>query len=146
VYRNFVDISFAAATPRGLVTPVVRNIESLSIKGVEEVYADLTGKAKKDALTLEEMSGSTFTISNGGVFGSMLGTPLIGSVEQAAILGLHATKMRPVVLKNGEIVVRPIMYIALTYDHRLVDGREAVTFLCMVRDQIEDARRILLEV
>jgi 2-oxoglutarate dehydrogenase E2 component (dihydrolipoamide succinyltransferase) len=145
VYRDYVDISFAAATPRGLVTPVVRNMESKSVREVEEVYAGLTAKAKKDALGIDEITGSTFTISNGGVFGSMLGTPLIGSIEQAAILGLHATKPRPVVLKNGEIAVRPIMYIALTYDHRLVDGREAVTFLCMVRDQIEDARRLLLE-
>lgn len=146
VYRDYIDISFAAATPRGLVTPVVRNVESMGIKEIEESFATLAGKAKKDALSLDEITGSTFTISNGGVFGSMLGTPLIGSVEQAAILGLHATKPRPVVLKNGEIAVRPIMYIALTYDHRLVDGREAVTFLCMVRDQVEDARRLLLEV
>eukprot|EP00401_Gymnodinium_catenatum_P029070 CAMPEP_0117503456 /NCGR_PEP_ID=MMETSP0784-20121206/24339_1 /TAXON_ID=39447 /ORGANISM="" /LENGTH=442 /DNA_ID=CAMNT_0005298773 /DNA_START=307 /DNA_END=1631 /DNA_ORIENTATION=+ len=127
VYREYVDIGFAAATPRGLVTPVVRNVESLSIKGIEEEFAVLAGKAKKDALSLEEMSGASFTISNGGVFGSMLGTPLIGSLEQSAILGLHATKPRPVVLKSGEIAVRPIMYVALTYDHRLVDGREAVT-------------------
>merc|ERR1712039_155781 len=109
-------------------------------------YTESTGKAKKDKLGMDEIMGTTFTISNGGVFGSMLGTPLIGTTEQAAILGLHATKPRPVVLKNGEITIRPIMYIALTYDHRLVDGREAVTFLCMVRDQIEDARRMLLEV
>jgi len=146
VYRDYIDISFAAATSRGLVTPVVRNVQSLSIIGIERDYQELTGKAKKDKLAMEDIMGSTFTISNGGVFGSMLGTPLIGTTEQAAILGLHATKPRPVVLENGEIAVRPIMYLALTYDHRLVDGREAIAFLGMVRDQIEDARRVLLEI
>merc|ERR1712061_681092 len=97
--------------------------------------------AKQDKLSMDDITGGTFTITNGGVFGSMLGTPLIGSTTTAAALGLHATKERAVVLKNGEIAVRPIMYVALTYDHRLVDGREAVTFLCTIRDQIEDPRR-----
>jgi len=138
-------VSVAVASPRGLVVPVVRNVESMSIFKIEDSIAGLAQKAKKEELTLDDMSGGTFTISNGGVFGSMLGTP-ISNPPQSAILGMHATKQRPVVMKNGEILPRPIMYLALTYDHRLVDGREAVTFLCTVRDQIEDPRRLLLEV
>jgi 2-oxoglutarate dehydrogenase E2 component (dihydrolipoamide succinyltransferase) len=144
VYRDFVDISVAAASPKGLVVPVLRNCESMSVAQVEDAMSELARKARAEELTLDDMSGGTFTISNGGVFGSMLGTPIINFAPQSAILGMHATKMRPVVLKSGEIVSRPIMYLALTYDHRLVDGREAVTFLCMVRDQVEDPRRLLL--
>lgn len=144
VYRDFVDISVAAASPKGLVVPVMRNVESMSIAQVEEAMGVLGRKAKAEELSLDDMSGGTFTISNGGVFGSMLGTPIINYAPQGAILGMHATKNRPVVLKSGEIVSRPIMYLALTYDHRLIDGREAVTFLCMVRDQVEDPRRLLL--
>lgn len=146
VYRDYINIGFAAATPKGLVTPVIRNMESKSIREVEDSFAALAGLAKQDKLGIDDITGHTFTITNGGVFGSMLGTPLIGSTTTAAALGLHATNDRPVVLKDGEIGVRPIMYIALTYDHRLVDGREAVTFLCMVRDQVEDPRRMLLGV
>jgi len=145
VYHDYIDVSVAVASPRGLVVPVVRNVESMSIFKIEDSIAGLAQKAKKEELTLDDMSGGTFTISNGGVFGSMLGTPIINP-PQSAILGMHATKQRPVVMKNGEILPRPIMYLALTYDHRLVDGREAVTFLCTVRDQIEDPRRLLLEV
>lgn len=144
VYKDYVDISVAVSSPRGLVVPVLRNVESMSIQGVEEAITGYAAKAKKDELTIDEMTGGTFTISNGGVFGSMMGTPIINP-PQSAILGMHATKMRPVVLKNGEIGARPIMYLALTYDHRLVDGREAVTFLCTVRDLVEDPRRLLLE-
>lgn len=144
VYRDYINIGFAAATPKGLVTPVVKNMESKDLSEVEADFASLAGLAKQDKLTMDDITGNTFTITNGGVFGSMLGTPLIGSVTTAAALGLHATKERPVVLPNGEVGIRPIMYLALTYDHRLVDGREAVTFLCMVRDQVEDPRRMLL--
>jgi len=144
VYRDYINIGFAAATPKGLVTPVIRNMESKSIRDVEESFATLAGLAKQDKLGMDDITGNTFTITNGGVFGSMLGTPLIGSTTTAAALGLHATSERPVVLRSGEISVRPIMYIALTYDHRLVDGREAVTFLCTIRDQVEDPRRLLL--
>lgn len=144
VYRDYINIGFAAATPKGLVTPVVKNMESKDLSEVEADFATLAGLAKQDKLTMDDITGNTFTITNGGVFGSMLGTPLIGSVTTAAALGLHATKERPVVLPNGEVGIRPIMYLALTYDHRLVDGREAVTFLCMVRDQVEDPRRMLL--
>jgi 2-oxoglutarate dehydrogenase E2 component (dihydrolipoamide succinyltransferase) len=144
VYRDFVDISVAAASPKGLVVPVMRDVHTKSLAEVEESMSELANKARNEELTLDDMSGGTFTISNGGVFGSMMGTPIINFAPQSAILGMHATKMRPVVLKSGEIVPRPIMYLALTYDHRLVDGREAVTFLCMVRDQVEDPRRLLL--
>lgn len=144
VYRDYVDISVAVASPRGLVVPVLRNVESMTMDGVERAISDYARKAKTDTLKIEEMQGGTFTITNGGVFGSMMGTPIING-SQSAILGMHATKERPVVMKNGEILPRPIMYLALTYDHRLVDGREAVTFLCTVRDLIEDPRRLLLQ-
>mmetsp|Transcript_77152 Transcript_77152/g.226292 ORF Transcript_77152/g.226292 Transcript_77152/m.226292 type:complete len:425 (-) Transcript_77152:83-1357(-) len=144
IYRDYIDISVAVASPRGLVVPVVRDVQGMSIFKVEATIAELAQKAKKEELTLDDMSGGTFTISNGGVFGSMLGTPIINP-PQSAILGMHATKMRPVVTKSGDIVPRPVMYLALTYDHRLVDGREAVTFLTTLRDQIEDPRRLLLE-
>jgi len=146
VYRDFINIGFAAATPKGLVTPVIKNMESKNLAEVEAEFAHFAGLAKQDKLSMDDITGNTFTITNGGVFGSMLGTPLIGSTSTAGVLGLHATKDRPVVLPNGEVGIRPIMYLALTYDHRLVDGREAVTFLCMVRDQVEDPRRMLLEI
>jgi len=143
VYRDYVDISVAVASPRGLVVPVVRNVESMSLKGIEADLGHLAGKARSDKLTIEDMTGGTFTISNGGVFGSMMGTPIINP-PQTAILGMHSIKDRAVVV-NGQVVVRPMMYLALTYDHRLVDGREAVTFLCSVRDKVEDPQRMLLE-
>jgi len=145
VYRDYVDIGFAAATSRGLVVPVIRNVESLNLVGIERAFGELAGKAKADKLTLADMEGGTFSISNGGVFGSMLGTPMIGSTNMSAILGLHGTKQRPVVMKDGSIAARPIMYVALTYDHRMVDGREAVTFLCSLRDQVENPERLLLD-
>ncbi len=142
VYRDYVDVSVAVASPRGLVVPVVRDVQDKDFAGIERTLAELAGKARNDAITLEEMSGGTFTVSNGGVFGSMMGTPIINP-PQSAILGMHATKMRPVAV-NGEVKVHPVMYLALTYDHRLIDGREAVTFLCSVRDKIEDPSRMLL--
>ncbi|EXJ59866.1 dihydrolipoyllysine-residue succinyltransferase, E2 component [Cladophialophora yegresii CBS 114405] len=142
VYRDFVDISVAVATPKGLVTPVVRNAESLEMIGIEEAIADLGKKARDGKLTIEDMAGGTFTISNGGVFGSMLGTPII-NLPQTAVLGLHAIKDRAVVV-NGKIEIRPMMYLALTYDHRLLDGREAVTFLVKIKEYIEDPRKMLL--
>jgi len=146
VYRDYIDISVAVSSPRGLVTPVLRNVESMSMQEVEGGMAELAVKARSEQLSMDDLAGGTFTISNGGVFGSMLGTPIINFTPQSAILGMHATKQRPVVLKSGEIVARPVMYLALSYDHRLVDGREAVTFLCSVRDQVEDPRRLLLEI
>ncbi|KAL1742813.1 hypothetical protein HDZ31DRAFT_75279 [Schizophyllum fasciatum] len=142
VYRDYVDLSVAVATPKGLVTPVVRNAENLGFIDIEKEIAALGKKARDGKLTLEDMSGGTFTISNGGVFGSLFGTPII-NLPQAAVLGMHAIKDKPVVV-NGQIVVRPIMVIALTYDHRLLDGREAVTFLVRVKEYIEDPRKMLL--
>ncbi|KAI8612343.1 hypothetical protein BC830DRAFT_1137076 [Chytriomyces sp. MP71] len=144
VYSDFVDISVAVATPKGLVTPVVRNCENLNILECEKELAALGAKAKANNITIEDLAGGTFTISNGGVFGSLYGTPIINQ-PQSAILGMHATKDRAVVV-NGAVVVRPMMYVALTYDHRLIDGREAVTFLVRVKELIEDPRRLLLEI
>lgn len=142
IYRDYVDISIAVASPRGLVVPVLRNVDSMTFLDVEKNISIYSTKASNDALSLEEMSGGTFTISNGGVFGSMLGTPIINP-PQSAILGMHAIKNRPTVVGN-EILPRPIMYLALTYDHRLIDGREAVTFLRTICDKLENPSRMLL--
>ncbi|KAL5499221.1 KGD2 [Sanghuangporus vaninii] len=142
VYRDYVDLSVAVATPRGLVTPVVRNAEQMGFIEIEREITALGKKARDGKLSIEDMAGGTFTISNGGVFGSLFGTPII-NLPQAAVLGMHTIKERPVVV-NGEIVVRPIMVVALTYDHRLLDGREAVTFLVKVRDYIQDPVKMLL--
>lgn len=142
VYRDYTDISVAVSTPKGLVTPVVRNAESLSVLEVEQEIVRLSAKARDGKLTLEDMTGGTFTISNGGVFGSLYGTPII-NMPQTAVLGLHGVKERPVTV-NGQIVSRPMMFLALTYDHRLLDGREAVTFLKTVKELIEDPRKMLL--
>ncbi|KAJ5633025.1 Biotin/lipoyl attachment [Penicillium lividum] len=142
VYRDYVDISVAVATEKGLVTPVVRNTETMDLVGIEQSIADLGKKARDNKLTIEDMAGGTFTISNGGVFGSLMGTPIINA-PQTAVLGLHAIKDKPVAV-NGKVEIRPMMYLALTYDHRLLDGREAVTFLVKVKEYIEDPRRMLL--
>ena len=144
IYRDYYDVSVAVATPKGLVVPVVRDADGLSFAGVEKTINDLGRKARDGALSIDEMAGGTFTISNGGVFGSLMGTPIINP-PQSAILGMHATKMRASVV-NGQVMARPMMYLALTYDHRLVDGREAVTFLKRVKEIIEDPRRLLLDV
>ncbi|KAF5699822.1 KGD2-2-oxoglutarate dehydrogenase complex E2 component [Fusarium mundagurra] len=144
VYRDYVDISVAVATEKGLVTPVVRNVESMDMIGIEQSIADMGKKARDNKLTIEDMAGGTFTISNGGVFGSLMGTPII-NLPQSAVLGLHAIKERPVAV-NGKIEIRPMMYLALTYDHRLLDGREAVQFLVKVKEYIEDPRRMLLAI
>uniref|UniRef100_A0A093UPL5 dihydrolipoyllysine-residue succinyltransferase n=1 Tax=Talaromyces marneffei PM1 TaxID=1077442 RepID=A0A093UPL5_TALMA len=138
VYRDYVDISVAVATEKGLVTPVVRNAEGMDLVGIEKAIADLGKKARDNKLTIEDMAGGTFTISNGGVFGSLMGTPII-NLPQTAVLGLHAIKERPVVV-NGKVEVRPMMYLALTYDHRLLDGREAVTFLVKVYPRSRPSR------
>lgn len=142
VYRDYVDISVAVATEKGLVTPVVRNAESLDLVGIEKSIADMGKKARDGKLTIEDMAGGTFTISNGGVFGSLMGTPII-NLPQSAVLGLHAIKDKPVAV-NGKVEIRPMMYLALTYDHRLLDGREAVQFLVKVKEYIEDPRKMLL--
>ncbi|RKF74304.1 putative dihydrolipoyllysine-residue succinyltransferase component of 2-oxoglutarate dehydrogenase complex, mitochondrial [Golovinomyces cichoracearum] len=142
VYRDYVDLSVAVATEKGLVTPVVRNTETLDLIGIENAISDLGNKARSNRLTIEDMAGGTFTISNGGVFGSLMGTPII-NLPQTAVLGLHAIKERPVAI-NGQVLIRPMMYLALTYDHRLLDGREAVQFLVKIKEYIEDPRRMLL--
>lgn len=142
VYRDYVDISVAVATEKGLVTPVVRNAESMDMVGIEQAIAEMGKKARDNKLTIEDMAGGTFTISNGGVFGSMMGTPII-NLPQSAVLGLHAIKERPVAV-NGKVEIRPMMYLALTYDHRLLDGREAVQFLVKIKEYIEDPRKMLL--
>lgn len=144
VYRDYVDISVAVASPTGLVVPVLRNCEDMSFADVEKTIGMYGKKAKEGTMSLEEMTGGTFTISNGGVFGSLFGTPII-NIPQSAILGMHATKMRPMVV-NGAVVARPMMYMALTYDHRLIDGREAVTFLKSIQAKIEDPSRMLLDI
>ncbi|KAF9437571.1 2-oxoglutarate dehydrogenase complex E2 component [Entomortierella beljakovae] len=144
IYNDYVDVSVAVATPKGLVTPVVRNAESLSFVEVEKTIAQYGAKARDGQIAIEDLSGGTFTISNGGVFGSMMGTPII-NMPQSAILGMHAIKERAVVV-NGKVEIRPMMYIALTYDHRIIDGREATTFLVKVKEVIEDPVRLLLDV
>jgi len=142
VYRDFVDMSVAVSTPTGLVVPVLRNCQDLDMAGVEKELNAVALKARNGNITLEDMTGGSFTITNGGVFGSMMGTPIINP-PQSAILGMHATKMRPVVVGN-KIEARPIMYVALTYDHRIIDGREAVVFLKTIKENVEDPRRMIL--
>ncbi|GAV30213.1 hypothetical protein PMKS-003722 [Pichia membranifaciens] len=142
VYRDYMDLSIAVATPKGLVTPIVRNAESLTLLEIENEIVNLGHKARDGKLTLEDMTGGTFTISNGGIFGSLFGTPIINT-PQTAVLGLHGIKQRAVSV-NGKVESRPMMYVALTYDHRMLDGREAVTFLRTVKELIEDPRKMLL--
>ena len=144
VYSNYADISIAVSAPKGLVVPVVRNAETLSLAEIEKAIAALAVKAREGKLSLEEMSGGTFTITNGGVFGSMLSTPIINS-PQSAILGMHNIIERPVAV-NGQVVIRPMMYVALSYDHRIIDGRESVSFLVRVKQLLEDPTRLLLGV
>ncbi|KAI8882753.1 dihydrolipoyllysine-residue succinyltransferase E2 component [Backusella circina FSU 941] len=144
VYHDFVDVSVAVSTPKGLVTPVLRNVEDMNFIDIEKNIAALGKKARDNKITIEDMAGGTFTISNGGVFGSLMGTPII-NLPQTAILGMHGIKDRPIAV-DGKVEIRPMMYIALTYDHRLVDGREAVTFLVRVKELVEDPRRFLLDI
>ncbi|XP_002719692.1 dihydrolipoyllysine-residue succinyltransferase component of 2-oxoglutarate dehydrogenase complex, mitochondrial [Oryctolagus cuniculus] len=143
VYRDYIDISVAVATPRGLVVPVIRNVETMNYADIERTISELGEKARKNELAIEDMDGGTFTISNGGVFGSLFGTPIINP-PQSAILGMHAIFDRPVAV-GGKVEVRPMMFVALTYDHRLIDGREAVTFLRKIKAAVEDPRVLLLD-
>lgn len=142
VYHDYCDISIAVSTPRGLVVPVIRNAESLTFNQIESEVVRLAAKGRDGKLSIEEMTGGTFSITNGGVFGSMLSTPILNP-PQSAILGMHNIVERPVA-KNGEVVVRPIMYLALSYDHRIVDGRESVSFLVRVKEMLEDPGRLIL--
>lgn len=144
VYHDFVDVSIAVSAPKGLVVPVIRNAEGLSLAGIEKAVAELALKARDNKLTIEEMSGGTFTITNGGVFGSMMSTPIINA-PQSAILGMHNIVERPMAV-NGQVVIRPMMYVALSYDHRIIDGRESVGFLVRVKNYLEDPQRLLLGV
>ncbi len=144
VYSNFVDISIAVSSPKGLVVPVIRNAESLALHEIEKEVVVLATKARDSKLSIEEMTGGTFTITNGGVFGSMMSTPIINA-PQSAILGMHNIIERPVA-ENGQVVIRPMMYVALSYDHRVIDGRESVSFLVRVKQLLEDPARLLLEV
>lgn len=144
VFHDYCDISIAVSAPKGLVVPVIRSAENLSLAGIESEVVRLAGKARENKLSLEEMSGGTFTITNGGVFGSMLSTPIINA-PQVAILGMHNIVERPVVV-DGQIVIRPIMYLALSYDHRIIDGRESVSFLVRLKQLLEDPARLLLDI
>ncbi|MFZ7198065.1 2-oxoglutarate dehydrogenase complex dihydrolipoyllysine-residue succinyltransferase [Avibacterium avium] len=144
VYHNYFDISIAVSTPRGLVTPVLRNCDKLSMAEIEKQIKALAEKGRDGKLTVEDLTGGNFTITNGGVFGSLMSTPIINP-PQSAILGMHAIKDRPVAV-NGEVVIRPMMYLALSYDHRLIDGRESVGFLVTIKEMLEDPTRLLLEV
>jgi 2-oxoglutarate dehydrogenase E2 component (dihydrolipoamide succinyltransferase) len=143
IYHGYFDIGIAVASPRGLVVPILRDADQLSLADIERAIADFGKRAQEGKLAIEELTGGTFSISNGGVFGSMLSTPIINP-PQSAILGIHATKDRPVV-ENGQIVVRPMNYLALSYDHRIIDGREAVLSLVAIKDALEDPARMLLD-
>lgn len=144
VYKNYCDIGIAVGGGKGLVVPVLRNAERLGFADVEKAIGAFAGKAKKNQITMEEMDGGNFTITNGGIYGSLLSTPIVNP-PQSGVLGMHNIVQRPVVV-NGEVVARPMMYLALTYDHRVVDGREAVTFLKRVKEAIEDPMRLMIEV
>jgi 2-oxoglutarate dehydrogenase E2 component (dihydrolipoamide succinyltransferase) len=144
VYHDYADISIAVSAPKGLVVPVIRNADSMNLAEIEKAVLELAGKARESKLTIEEMSGGTFTITNGGVFGSMMSTPIINA-PQSAILGMHNIVERPVAV-NGQVVIRPMMYVALSYDHRIIDGRESVGFLVRVKQFLEDPARLLLGV
>jgi 2-oxoglutarate dehydrogenase E2 component (dihydrolipoamide succinyltransferase) len=143
VYRNYADISVAVSAPNGLVVPVIRDAQDMSVAAIERTIGDFGKKAKDGTMTMADMAGGTFTISNGGVFGSLMSTPIINP-PQSAVLGLHRIDDRPVV-RDGQIVIRPMMYLALSYDHRLIDGREAVTFLVALKNAIEDPTRLLID-
>lgn len=144
VYHNYFDVSIAVSTPRGLVTPVLRDVDTLSMADIEKKIKELAVKGRDGKLTVEELTGGNFTITNGGVFGSLMSTPIINP-PQSAILGMHAIKDRPMAV-NGQVVVLPMMYLALSYDHRLIDGRESVGYLVAVKEMLEDPARLLLDV
>jgi 2-oxoglutarate dehydrogenase E2 component (dihydrolipoamide succinyltransferase) len=141
IYHEYCDVSIAVSAPKGLVVPVIRNAESLSMAEIEAKVVELAGKAKDNKLTIEEMTGGTFTITNGGIFGSMMSTPII-NIPQSAILGMHNIIQRPIAL-NGQVVIRPMMYVALSYDHRIIDGRESVSFLVRVKELLENPALLL---
>uniref|UniRef100_UPI002869B27F 2-oxo acid dehydrogenase subunit E2 n=1 Tax=Deinococcus sp. TaxID=47478 RepID=UPI002869B27F len=143
IYHGFYDIGIAVASERGLVVPILRDTEQMSLAGIEKGIAEFATKAKNGKLTMEDMSGGTFSITNGGTFGSMMSTPIINA-PQSAILGMHNIIERPIA-QNGQVVIAPMMYLALSYDHRIIDGKEAVQFLVMIKNLLEDPARMLLE-
>ncbi len=142
VYHDYCDISIAVSTPRGLTVPVIRNVESLSMADIEKKVIEMAGKARDNKLTMEELTGGTFTITNGGVFGSLMSTPII-NIPQSAILGMHKIQERPMAI-NGKVEIRPMMYVALSYDHRIIDGRESVSFLVRVKELLENPELLLI--
>jgi 2-oxoglutarate dehydrogenase E2 component (dihydrolipoamide succinyltransferase) len=142
IYHDYADISIAVSTPRGLTVPVIRNVESLSMADIEKKVVELAGKARDNKLSMEELQGGTFTITNGGVFGSLMSTPII-NIPQSGILGMHKIQDRPMAL-NGQVVIRPMMYLALSYDHRVIDGRESVSFLVRVKELLENPELLLM--
>lgn len=142
IYHDYADVSIAVSTPRGLTVPVIRNVESLSMADIEKKVIELAGKARDSKLTTEDLQGGTFTITNGGVFGSLMSTPII-NIPQSAILGMHKIQERPMAV-NGQVVILPMMYIALSYDHRIIDGRESVSFLVRVKELLENPSRLLI--
>lgn len=144
IYKNYYDLSMAMSTPQGLIVPVIRDCDAKSMAQIEKDLIDLGTRAKEGRITIEEMTGGTFTITNGGVFGSLMSTPIINP-PQSAILGMHKIQQRPMVMKDGKIEARPMMYIALSYDHRIIDGKEAVSFLVRIKEAIEDPQRLLLD-
>ena len=143
IYKNYYDISIAVGTPKGLVVPVLRDCDTLSLGGVEKGIGALGAKARDGALSMDDMMGGTFTISNGGVYGSLMSSPILNP-PQSGILGMHKIEKRPIVI-DDQIVIRPMMYLALSYDHRIVDGKGAVTFLVRVKECLEDPERMLLD-
>ena len=144
VYKNYYNISFAVGTDKGLVVPVLKNADELSFANIEKNIKEISEKARDGKLTIEDLQGGTFTISNGGVYGSMLSTPIL-NLPQSGVLGMHNIVERPVVV-DGEIKIRPIMYLALSYDHRIIDGKESVSFLKMIKENLEDPRRLFLDI
>lgn len=142
IYHDYADISIAVSTPRGLTVPVMRNVESMSMADVEKKVVELAGKARDSKLTADELTGGTFTITNGGVFGSLMSTPII-NIPQSAILGMHKIQERPMAI-NGQVVIKPMMYLALSYDHRIIDGRESVSFLVRVKELLENPEQLLI--
>ncbi len=145
IYKNYYDIGVAVSTPQGLVVPIVRDADQKSLAEIESAIMDMGKRARDGALSMDEMMGGTFTITNGGVFGSLLSTPILNT-PQSGILGMHKIEQRPKVMEDGSIVARPMMYLALSYDHRIIDGREAVSFLVRVKESLEDPQRLILEI
>jgi 2-oxoglutarate dehydrogenase E2 component (dihydrolipoamide succinyltransferase) len=144
LFHDYYNIGVAVGTEKGLIVPVIRNAEDLSLAGIEQAIRDFAGKAKEGKISPNDLSSGTFTISNGGTYGSLMSTPILNP-PQSGILGMHKIEERPVVV-NKEIVIRPMMYLALSYDHRIIDGKEAVTFLVKVKEAIEDPQRLVLEI